>query len=202
MPPLLITPCLQVMPVSKSSIFRWANIWPSNCLPSRVFFGLVNAASYRGDLKRKSLYFETGGVQKVRVLVNGREILPEPIVNHIKSLEADDKNLEADPTLGRKGDVVLQSTQALGAVMAMTRALELLDNRDASQGIPQDDWITGHAIYAVDLPGYGSNSPKNGDIDIVMEFKGAPSEQYVAVAMGEFNEILACSGPERAISAA
>ncbi len=187
----------RVMPVTKSSIFRWPNIWPSSHLPSRIFFGLVHAESYRGDLKRESLFFEAGGVERVRVQVNGREILPEPIVPHLHYAATD-----GGAGAPKKGAVDMATSQALGPLMAMTRTLDLLDNRDATQGVTQDEWMTGYAIYAVDLPGYGSNRRNSGSVDVIMEFKEAPTKQFVAVAMGEFHELLACSGSDRAFSPA
>ena len=180
----------QVMPVPKASIYRWPNIWSTSQLPTRIFFGVVRQDSYQGVLDRQPMFFETANVARVRVVVNGRDILPEPFSPTITYEEADPNKVDR------------QRSRAVGPIMGLSRALDLLTNRDATQGISQEQWLEGYAIYAAELPHYGSAARLMGTVDIVIEFKEAPKTEYVCVAMAEFDQTLEVTGSQRSFNIA
>ena len=176
----------KAMPVPKAKSYRWPNVWHTSDLPSRIFFGLVKSLSYHGSVKHQPMFFETANMHSVRVAVNGREILPETIKPQLEYLSG---------ALVEQVDVA--KSQVLGPLMAMHRALDLITNRDSAIGITQQDWMRGYAIYAVDLPNYGSNKTNPGTVDIMMEFKKAPTVDLMAIAMSESIQNIQVSGPER-----
>ncbi len=173
-----------MQPVHKGSLSHgWFNVFHGR-VPSRIFFGLVKQLSHVGALNYYPMFFDTAGVSDVAFLVNGRHVMVESY----------------KPTFRYIGDTATWNTSDItGPLLGLYQALGGFKNQDL--GIGPREWINGMAIYATKLPHYDSSmATKMGSFDIQLAFSKPLSENYVLIAMGEFDHALEFEGPERKFS--
>lgn len=162
----------RVMFVSKdSSTFNWGNVFSGGPLPKRVFFFLVDQSSYSGSIDRRPTYCETAGLNELRFLVDGRDLMPEPYRPDF-----------IDDIVG---------SDVKGPLLGLNSVIGVFHNQSDSQAATGDlDMLQGVMIYAANLHHSVSNKQKLGSLDVSVSFQTPTPRSYTAICIGEFNQCL------------